>query len=114
MNRDYCSIASEYANKVVKNKIPVSKFVIAACQRQINDLKKWKGKDSHYQFDKVRAARVCHFIERLPHIKGPLAKQKIRLEPWQIFILTTLFGWIKPDGYRRFRRAYIEVPRGNG
>ncbi|WP_291993311.1 terminase large subunit [Candidatus Accumulibacter sp. ACC003] len=31
-----------------------------------------------------------------------------------MFILTTLFGWVKPDGKRRFRRAYVEVPRGNG
>jgi phage terminase large subunit-like protein len=30
-----------------------------------------------------------------------------------VFILTTVFGWVKPDGKRRFRRAYIEVPRGN-
>jgi uncharacterized surface protein with fasciclin (FAS1) repeats len=24
-----------------------------------------------------------------------------------------VFGWVKPDGNRRFRRSYIEVPRGN-
>jgi phage terminase large subunit-like protein len=30
-----------------------------------------------------------------------------------VFILSTVFGWVKPDGKRRFRRAYIEVPRGN-
>ena len=24
-----------------------------------------------------------------------------------------MFGWVKPDGKRRFRRVYIEVPRGN-
>ena len=53
-------------------------------------------------------------MERLPHVKEPLAGQPILLEPWQVFILTTLFGWVKPDGKRRFRRAYVEVPRGNG
>ena len=31
-----------------------------------------------------------------------------------MFILTTVFGWVKPDGRRRFRRSYVEVPRGNG
>ena len=25
-----------------------------------------------------------------------------------------LFGWKRPDGTRRFRRAYIEVPKKNG
>jgi phage terminase large subunit-like protein len=46
-------------------------------------------------------------------VKGPLAGEPISLEPWQVFILTTVFGWVTPDGKRRFRRSYIEVPRGN-
>jgi phage terminase large subunit-like protein len=55
------------------------------------------------------------FVERFPHIKGPLAGRLIRLEPWQVFILTTVFGWINKDtGKRRFRRAYVECPRGSG
>lgn len=49
----------------------------------------------------------------MPHVKGPLAGEAIKLEPWQVFILSTVFGWVKPDGKRRFRRSYIEVPRGN-
>lgn len=39
---------------------------------------------------------------------------RIKLEPWQIFILTTIFGWVDSEGVRRFKRVYIEVPRGNG
>jgi phage terminase large subunit-like protein len=46
-------------------------------------------------------------------VKGPLAGEPIHLEPWQDFILATVFGWVKPNGTRRFRRPYIEVPRGN-
>ena len=39
----------------------------------------------------------------------------LKLEPWQKFILSTLFGWKRAkDGLRRFREAYIEVPRKNG
>jgi phage terminase large subunit-like protein len=49
------------------------------------------------------------------HIKGPLAGQFLTLEPWQSFILTCVFGWVwKHNGKRRFRRVYVEVPRGNG
>jgi len=36
------------------------------------------------------------------------------LEPWQCFILTTVFGWVDDNGNRRFRSVYIEVPRKNG
>ena len=52
-------------------------------------------------------------MERLCHIKGPLASLPIHLKPWQVFILTTVFGWVKTDGKRRLRRSYVEVPRGN-
>lgn len=113
MSRDYCAIAKCYAQDVIAGKIPASEFVKAACKRQIADLKRW-AKTGAYKFEKARAERVCLFIELLPHIKGPLAGQLIILEPWQIFILTTCFGWVDLEGNRRFRRVYIEVPRGNG
>lgn len=114
MTRDYCAIAQSYAKDVVAGRIPAGRFVQAACKRQIDDLKRWKAKSSPYQFDKAKAAKVCRFIELLPHIKGPKAGELIVLEPWQVFILTTVYGWVKSDGTRRFRRVYIEVPRGNG
>ena len=114
MTRDYCAIAQSYAKDVVAGRIPAGRFVKAACKRQIEDLKRWKAKGSPYVFDKARASKVCQFIELLPHIKGPKAGELIVLEPWQIFTLTTAFGWVKQDGTRRFRRVYIDVPRGNG
>jgi phage terminase large subunit-like protein len=114
MTRDFCAIAQRYAKDVVAGKIPAGRFVKAACKRQIEDLKRWKAKGSAYRFDTARANKVCRFIELLPHIKGPKAGEPIILEPWQVFILTTVFGWVKADGTRRFRRVYIEVPRGNG
>lgn len=87
------------------------------------NLVRFKVKDSPYRFNPrsstsrtrafAPADNLCAFVERLPHVKGPLAGQPTNTEPWQIFILTTVFGWVKPDGKRRFRRAYIEVPRGN-
>jgi phage terminase large subunit-like protein len=114
VKRDYCAIAAAYAKDVASGRIAASRFVAAACKRQTEDLKRFKAKGAAYQFDKAKASKVCQFIELLPHIKGPKAGQLITLEPWQIFILTTIFGWVKKDGTRRFRRVYIEVPRGNG
>ncbi len=114
MTRDFCALAQRYAKEVVAGKIPAGRFVKAACKRQIEDLKRWKAKGGAYRFDTARANKVCRFIELLPHIKGPKAGEPIVLEPWQVFILTTVFGWVKADGSRRFRRVYIEVPRGNG
>jgi len=115
--------ARQYAEQVVSGDISACRWVKQACQRQLDDLARFKGKTSPYQFNpKLRdregrtflpADNLCAFIERLPHVKGSLAGEPIKLEPWQVFILTTVFGWVKPDGKRRFRRSYIEVPRGN-
>ena len=66
---------------------------------------------------------MCRFFELLPHTKGKWAKkdpatghiQTIRLEGWQKFILTSIFGWVrKSTGARRFRKGRIYVPRKNG
>lgn len=119
----YAAAARRYAEAVVKGDIPACRWVQLACRRQLDDLAGFKGKASPYSFNPKLTDRegrafhpadnLCAFIERLPHVKGPLAGQPIQLEPWQVFILTTVFGWVKPDGKRRFRRSYIEVPRGN-
>lgn len=108
--------ALQYVDDVLTGKTPACAYVIQACQRQRDDLERFAN-DELYLFSEEKAGHVCRFIERLPHIKGPKAKAKelIVLEPWQCFILTTVFGWIRKDtGGRRFSSAYIEVPRGNG
>ena len=93
--------------------IPACKFVKQAVERQRRNLRTW-ATSGPYLFDEEEAGEWCEFAEELPHIKGPLAGQNIGLEGWQCFILTTVFGWRKRStGTRRFRRVYIEVPRGN-
>lgn len=114
---DYAEIANKYCKSVLGGSIPASKLVRAACKRQIDDLKRERKKDYPYRFDPVQAGRVCKFLELLPHTKGRWATkaETLTLEPWQCFILTTVFGWVRKDsGFRRFRSAYIEVPRKNG
>jgi phage terminase large subunit-like protein len=92
------------------------RWVQLACQRQLDDLVRAKRRWD-YSFDEARANRVCRFIEQLPHTKGDWAakQQNIRLEPWQCFGETTIFGWIQnKDAMRRFRIAYFCIPRKNG
>lgn len=56
------------------------------------------------------------FFERLlVHTKGDWAGGAFKLQPWQRDeIIRPLFGWKRPDGTRRYRRAYVEIPRKNG
>lgn len=73
--------------------------------------------DFAYRFDETRAARAIRFIELLPHVKGKWASkgERLILSDWQRFIVGSLFGWVrKSDDMRRFREAYLEIPRKNG
>ncbi|MBS0424602.1 MAG: terminase large subunit [Proteobacteria bacterium] len=111
----YVSAAIQYAEQVLSGEIIACKWTKAACRRQLDDLKfSGADKDYPYEFDIDEAEYVCKFIELLPHVKGKWVGEKIKLEPWQMFIITTVFGWYsKQDNSRRFRTVYIEVPRKN-
>lgn len=111
---DYVAIAKEYMSGVLDGSVPACSFVKQAVQRQLNDLRRWGAEGGDYYFDEKEASRPCWFIENLTHTKGELAGRAIHLEPWQCFLLTTLFGWKAKAGNRRFRSAYVEVARGNG
>ena len=109
--------AQTYAQQVVGGQIPACKWTLEACQRQLDDLHRQTGDDWPWLFDETKAARPCAFVELLPHIKGKWARDKrlLVLDAWQCFIVTTVFGWVHKDtGLRRYREAYIEVPRKNG
>ena len=102
--------ATAYAQDVVDGKVPACKTHRQACARHLADLKR---DDLEWRTQPVNDA--CHFIESLPHVKGRWASKRetLKLEPWQVFIVASIFGWYK-DGARRYTEAYIEVPRKNG
>lgn len=108
--KDYCAIGKRYAVRVSEGKIPACRWVRLACERQLADLKR---KDWQYRFNRKQAARVCQFIENMPHIEGKWKSKNLQLEPWQCFYLTTIFGWMDDEGLRRFRKALIVIPRKN-
>lgn len=122
---DYVAIASEYRAEVLtdkKGKI-FGKYERLACKRSLDDEKRAaKNKNSLIYFDDWWANDVCDFIEKLPHVEGQWDNPNLVLEPWQIFLLTEMFGWRRIAGGkanpesdpRRFDTAYIEVARKNG
>jgi phage terminase large subunit-like protein len=112
----YVAAALAYARAVVAGEQPACKYTRQACERQLADLDRPVSDTWPWVFDDDRADRPCAFIELLPHIKGKWAREGrlIELEPWQSFVLTTVFGWVHHEtGLRRFREGYVEVPRKN-
>lgn len=68
--------------------------------------------DSYY--DKDAADYAVDFIGCLSHTKGTWARKPFELIPWQEQIIRDLFGILKPNGYRQFNTAYIEIPKKQG
>ena len=62
---------------------------------------------SHY--DKAKADRAVKFIENLCHTKGKWAGKRFWLLPWQEQLIRDIVGIVKPDGYRQFRTAFVEI-----
>lgn len=109
--------ANQYARDIVRGKTVACRYVIDACQRHLDDLAKEKTKKFLYRFDKDLAEKAAKFIQLLPHTKGEWAfkRMPITLEPWQLFIVCSAFGWVrKGSKLRRFREVYTEIPRKNG
>lgn len=100
-----------YAKAVTSGEIIACKWVRLACERHLRDLD-----DDRFFFDEAEAQRwIDFFPQNLRHYKGECAGQPFHLEPWEEFIIGCIFGWKLADtGKRRFRYAYIEVPRKNG
>jgi phage terminase large subunit-like protein len=71
---------------------------------------------SEFWFDERAAQVAVNFFERvLVHVKGEWAGKPFTLEAWQREeVIRPLFGWKRADGTRRYRTAYIEIPRKNG
>lgn len=68
-----------------------------------------------FHYDRTSAALAIAFFEHaLVHVKGEWAHAPFVLQPWQRRIVGDLFGWKRRDGTRRYRKAYVEVPRKNG
>lgn len=124
--KDYVAAARQYEADVRDGVVPACRWVRLACARNRHDLDR-VGVDPTFpfEFNTARATAICQTAELFPHIKGPKAKvvsqddegralwATIELEPWQCWLLTTVFGWIHPNGRRRFKVALVLVPRKN-
>ena len=103
---------------ILDNGRPKSEIELACIRRQIGDLR--TGHERGLVWDEDEAQRNIKFFSLLRHWKGEFARKPMTPEPWQEeCVIAPLFGWYrersrKSGGLRRFRTAYIEIPRKNG
>lgn len=100
---------NRYALEVQSGKISACTRLKQAVERYFNDLS-----NPLYSFDEAAVERFIAFSHLCPHVKGPLRGQPIVLEPWQQFAFACLLGFkVAATGRRKYRSAYIQVPRKN-
>ena len=105
----------EYINKVINKELPVCQAAFLSVKRHLDDIEKSKNNDYPFYFDENEAKRPITFIQSLVHTKGEWANHNIILEPWEQFIIASIFGWRRKENkLRRYKKAYVQVSRKNG
>jgi phage terminase large subunit-like protein len=104
--------AEQYVDDVLSGRQVACKWVRLACERHRRDLE--NGTEYGLCFDETTAKTAIAFFRLLKHSKGEWAGRPLVLEPWEQFVVWSLFGWKREDGTRRFRTSYLEVARKNG
>ena len=112
---------TDYALAVLAGTIVAGPWVRAACQRHIND--QLHGAARGLRFDVEASERAIGFFANVLTVEvealddyGEIVTYSVPfvLQAWQAFIVGSLFGWKNAQGFRRFRRAYVEIGKGNG
>lgn len=103
-----------YATDCISGKIISCKKHKQACSRFLRDVKREESGEASFYWDDQEAQKIIKWFSFLRHSKGVLAGKPIKLTEWQQFHLCQLYGWRrKEDGYKRFKKSFIEVARKN-
>lgn len=116
-SKSYKQIAINYATEVAAGKRRAGKEVAMACNRFLEDLKR-----EDLELRTKEPDFVIGIIERtMVHKQGeaidgaPLMNTPFRLQDWQVFIVYNLVGfYFSGTDERRYKEAFIFVPRKNG
>ena len=57
--------------------------------------------------------RACRFIENLV-LEQDGIRRPFKLRPWQREIVNRLFGTVRADGLRQYKKLFLALPRGQG
>ena len=113
-----------YALSVAREQIPASQSVIAQCIRTLREHKRGYvdeelyGERKRYVWRSEAVDGKLKFIARCPHPAGRWRAngETLSLEPWQVFFISEVYGWVDVDDprTRRYREAILFVARKNG
>lgn len=97
----------QYAQNVISGKVVTGELIKLACERFFSLM-------DEYDFRKDIVDDKIRFFSYLKHFKSKHAGQPFILEPWQQWIIASIYGFFNDDGTRLTQTAYIEIARKNG
>lgn len=104
---------TQYARRVVAGKIVTGTPVRHACERHLRDLKESVKRGIKFHVEQALDA-INFFPEVLRLSTGKWEALPFVLLDWEAFVVGSIFGWLRDDGTRRFRMAYVETAKGSG
>lgn len=101
----------QYWDEIQSGRILVCKKIYKTYKKIVHDIYN----PGRWHYDDRRAKHALYFIEEYcRHSQGEMGGKKIVLELWQKAMISTIFGFVDNDGYRKYRRAIWIVGKKNG
>lgn len=115
--KSYKAVALAYARAVTSGEKIAGKEIVQSCARFLKDIER-----DDMELRSREPDLVISIIEKtMVHKQGEtltgesLLGKPLRLEPWQIFLVYNLLGfYYKNTDERRYKEAFIMIPRKNG
>lgn len=107
----------EYARSIVEGRKTACDTLKKTCWRFLGDLKNPEYEIRHEDAEfAIGYIQSCCYHSKGEAIDGtPLLGKLLKLEPWQLFIIYNLLGFYHAGtNERRFKEAFINIPRKNG
>lgn len=105
------SPVTAYAEAVLSGSVVTGRLARLAAERHMRDLE--TGQERGLWFNDEEAQRAISFFRILKLPDGSGAGGPFVLQPWQEFVVGSLFGWHAGER-RRFHYALVELARANG
>lgn len=100
----------QYPADVLSGKVVAGEHIRLACERFFSLME-----DDRYEFRPECVDNVIRLFLHLKHFKGRHSGSPFTLEPWQAWIVASIYGFYNlSDGSRLTQTVYIEVARKNG
>lgn len=111
----YVDDAIDYANDIVEGRIVACRAIQNACKLFLTELEMQDNDDFPWMFDEARAQKFLDFCGKFKFYDGELVGEHVKFEPWTVFCLAPIFGWVSKSNpeMRRYTEVILFIARKN-